>query len=132
MNKTFANEDSRKNKLFEAWNKHLQNIHHQFPQNSFNEVYEGIVTVSELSKSYLGVHLDDGRKLLHIQIDPHVSAHSSCLDLIYIVLGKRNEKWWPLEVVSIGSTLGEKEAHLTFNPQLIDSLQHGKSGKWVQ
>lgn len=121
MNRTYASEDDRKTKLFESWNAHLKKIHEQFSDHNFEQLYEGTATVSELSTNFMGLHLDDGRKLRYISISPEIKEHSSRLDLIYLLIGQRDGRWWPLEVTSIGSVVEymSGKVHFTFNPELM-------------
>jgi hypothetical protein len=122
MNRTFKSEDARKNKLFEAWIAHLTEFHSRFKGDEFDEIYEGIAVVSDLSKNRIGLDLDDGRKIRDVPISPQVSSESCRLDSMYVVLGLKDGKWWTLDVISIGSVLNCKKggAHVTFNPLYVN------------
>lgn len=125
MKRTFATEDERKTKLFESWIFYLTAIHRQFV-GAFEEIYEGLVTVSDLSKNRIGFHLEDGRKLRHIPISPDINANTCRLDCMYVVLGRKKDRWWPLDVISIGSIIGSEPEglHMTINPLLNNSDLH--------
>ncbi len=117
MNRTFASEDLRKEGLFDSWIEYLRNYHSQNIEHGFEEFYEGTAVVSGLSKNRMDLHLDDGRKLRNIPISPAIRRNSARLDMIFIVLGFSQGNWWPLDVISIGSIVGEQiGAHVTFNP----------------
>lgn len=122
--RTLASEDTRKAKLFTAWISYLNNLHAQFQDETFEEFYEGMATVSELSKDRIGLRLEDDRTLRHISIVPEISAQSCRLDQIYVVLGRRGAKWWPLDVISIGSVLGGRldKAHISYNPLHVNMM----------
>lgn len=125
MNRTLKTEDVRKNKLFEAWIKYLTAVHEKFKLDNFEEIYEGIATVSEISKNRVGLHLRDERKLRHIPISTEIGNYSCRLDSMYVVLGLLEDRWHVIDVISIGSICGTQlnEVHLTFNPLYV-----GKSG----
>ncbi len=118
MKRTFASEDERKNKLFECWITYLKGVHTKTNLEKFDEIYEGLAYISDLSKNRLGLHLDDGRKLRHIPISQEISELSVRLDAVYIILGKISDKWCPLDIISIGSTIELEPAqfHMTLNP----------------
>lgn len=119
MNRTFFSEDARKTQLFEEWNAYLRDGLPHFAGTGFDEIYEGTAVVSEVSKNFIGLHLNDGRKLRNVPINPGISLQSVCLDVMMIVLGKRGGKWWPLHLVSVGSKISAKEFHITVNPLLM-------------
>jgi hypothetical protein len=126
MNRTFESEDKRKGQLFSLWIEYLRVVHRQFGEYEFEDVYEGVATVSDLSKNRIGFCLADGRKLRNIPITPQISQRTSRLDHMYIVIGLSNGKWWPLDVISIGSIVGDcnlegggKGVHMTFNPEYL-------------
>ena len=129
MNRTFASEDKRKTKLFEGWIEYLTKIHFQFEENEFEEIYEGVAVVSDLSKSRIGFHLENGKKIRHIPISQEISCDSSRLDSMYIVLGLKNGKWWPLDVISIGSIIPGKPdiGHITYNPLYMNHMSQSHS-----
>lgn len=119
MNRTFASEDERKTKLFDAWNSLLFEAWQRDPNEEFEEVYEGPATVSEISKNFIGLHLDDGRKLRDVVVNEPITRQSMRLDVMIIVLGKKQDKWWPLQLMSVGSVISRREFHVTINPLLI-------------
>ncbi|MBX3021427.1 MAG: hypothetical protein KF799_07080 [Bdellovibrionales bacterium] len=121
MNRTLTSEDNRKTVLFDAWIAYLMKVHLEFDDSQIDEIYEGTAVISDLTKNTIGFHLEDGRKLRHVPIDPDISKHSCRLDMMYVILGRRNNRWWPLDVLSIGSTLLGKQsaAHITYNPLYI-------------
>jgi hypothetical protein len=125
MKRTFENEDNRKNLLFEAWNEYSQEILGRPELKFFDEIYEGVGTVSDLSVNRIGFHLEDGRKIRHVQISSLISQHSVRMDQLYMILGRQNEKWWVLEIISMGSCFFEKDArmrlHFTVNPLLVNA-----------
>lgn len=120
MKRTLMSENTRKEQLFSALNEYLQKSYPQLSQIYLEEVYEGMATVSGLSKNRINLYLENGRKIKDIPIDSQISVLSSRLDLMYVFLGRNRGKWWLLEVVSIGSVIGDNmsEAHVTFNPIL--------------
>lgn len=129
MNRPFENEDKRKEQLFSAWIEYLRVVHKQMAQfgdREFEDLYEGVATVADLSKNRIGFNLADGRKVRHIPITPQISQRTSHLDHMYIAIGLSNGKWWPLDVISIGSIIGDcnvqgggKGVHMTFNPLYV-------------
>jgi hypothetical protein len=121
MDRTFATEDDRKTKLFEAWNEHLSATHPKLRTMNFQEIFEGMVTVLGRSKDCLSLQLMDGRKLRKVQITPEISAQSEILDTMFVVLGRRERKWFFLHVLSVGSIIDMTtgKAHLTVNPLLV-------------
>jgi hypothetical protein len=127
MKRTFLTEDSRKTKLFEAWNQYLQQTCLELEGEIFDEIYEGSAMVSDISKNRIGFHLKDGRKLRHIPITPEISESSSRLDHAFLTLGRREGSWRVLFVVSIGSIIPGKRggAHITVNPLLVDTKNAG-------
>lgn len=128
MKRTFASEDKRKNKLFEAWNGYLQATPISLNQkDNFDELFEGIVTVTDVSANYLSVHLEDESNVHKIPINIKISFHSLRHDEMFMVLGLTKEgKWWPLDVTSIGSAFDHRHntcnSHVTINPLLMEAF----------
>ncbi len=121
MNRTFATEDQRKTMLFQKWINYLKQLCFRFEGIEFDDIYEGMATVTDLSKSRMGLHLQDGRKIKHVSITPQIGLFSLHLDLMFIVLGLKDGKWWPIDVISIGSIISGKPegAHITMNPMYV-------------
>ena len=103
MERTFASESERKEKLFAAWDDLLAQYHKE--SLAYDEVYEGLALVSHVAKNIIHLHLESGEIIKNLWVGPHVCEHISRMDDLYIVLGKRGAKWWPLEVLSIASPL---------------------------
>lgn len=121
MSKTFETENGRKDSFFEAWNNELIDRADRPDAKALEEIFEGLVTVSDLSRNRFGLRLDDGRKIDHVSLSPEVGRQVYRDDQIYVVLGRKKDKWWILDVISIGSFLGEGKSgfHLTLNPLLV-------------
>ncbi len=135
----FRNEDLRKEKLFVAWNKYLDEYHNRVVQARFDEIYEGLGIVLGLSENHFGVELADGRKIRNLSASSQIIKQSRQEDLMYLILGSKGGIWKPLEVISVGSlqTLTQEKEnpsaiHLTYNPRLIDSSESKdkSSGLW--
>jgi hypothetical protein len=124
VEKNVSNEIERKEKLFDALNRYFEDNDEKLSQIFFEEVYDGLATVSDLSKNHIGFELENGKKLKQIPITPQISELSACDDLMYVLLGRNRGKWWLLDVMSIGSLMNANmsEAHLTFNPQYMGSF----------
>ena len=125
MNPSFATEDERKDKLFHYWNKHLDENQVCNCPDQYDEFYEGMAMISEISKNSISLQLDDGTKVRFIFVTPEIKANSRRLDAMYLALGKRDGKWKILDVISIGSILDistpKAKAHLSMNPLLIQN-----------
>ncbi len=123
MSRTFSSEDERKTRAFAAWNEYLDEAPPTSDIQAYDEIYEGMGLVSDLSKFRIGFHLEDGRKLRHIPVSFKISENSARLDYIYIVLGRRKTAWRVLDVISIGTLIPGKGggAHITVNPLLMNS-----------
>ncbi len=118
FDRTFVSEDTRKDKLFEAWNAYFEKTAPLFSKWEFEESYFGQAIVSELTKNRIGFHLDDGRKIRHIPVDSQVTASSSPLDNVFVVLGQYQKRWWVLDLISIRSLVNVEtgQHHLSYNP----------------
>jgi hypothetical protein len=129
MKRTFESENIRKTKLFDAWIEYLRTIHSEFGEVASEEIYEGLATVSDLSRNRIGFHLDDDRKLRHIPIAPAISEQSCRLDTMFVTLGLREGRWWPLDVISIGSVIfgRRNEGHITYNPLYVNGMSNSTS-----
>ena len=119
--RTFFTEDKRKDQLFLAWIEYLKELHAQFEGIEFDDFYEGTATISAVHENYMNLDLDDKRKLKGIPISSQVSKHSLPKDMAYVVLGRIKEKWFPLDVISIGTLIRTRkndlhEFHLSVNP----------------
>lgn len=120
--KTFEEENSRKDKLFEAWEHYLNQFFGTMPdQIEFDDIYEGMCTVTGLNENTISLELDDGRKLLHISVSQQVAQNSLFDDLVFMTLGRKDGKWYTLKVFSIGSLFGKlsNEIHMSINPTLM-------------
>lgn len=126
MRRTFASEDKRKDALWEAWEAHLKTMRETFDSGRFgagpfDDIFEGQVHFSYIAKKSATARTESGKKLGQLVIDPQIKKLSSREDDLYIVAGKHRNKWWPLEVYSIGSivNLEKGEVHFSFNPVLM-------------
>lgn len=120
--KTFEEENSRKEKLFEAWQHYLNEFFEAMPdQIGFDDIYEGLGTVTALKENTINLDLEDGRKLFHISVSPKIAQNSRCEDLMFMTLGRKDNKWYALNVISIGSLIGKlnNEIHMSINPKLV-------------
>lgn len=124
MNTTFAKEDARKNKLFEEWIKHLRAVYAKFQQKDFQKFYEGMAKFSELGENRFDLVLDGGKKIKALEVTPEICAHSRAEDSMYIMIGRRGDKYWPLDVISVGTLLGGTpcKMHVTYNPLYVNPL----------
>jgi hypothetical protein len=124
MERTFATEDDRKTELFKAWIEYLSSLHSPTDDDKFEEIFEGLATVSDLSKNRLGLHLEDGRKLRHIHITPEIGRQSCRLDSMYLALGLRDGQWRALNIISVASLIfgNPQKVHITFNPLYVDAM----------
>lgn len=128
MNRTFASEDKRKTKLFEAWNEYLQTNPLPIERGGkFEELFEGIVKVSDISPNFLNIQLEDECKVEPLPINIKISFHSLRHDEMYMVLGlTKDKKWWPLDITSIGSIFDQNhnnaKVHMTVNPLLMENV----------
>ncbi len=118
MKRTFPSEHSRKDQLFAAWIEYLHQVHAKFEIGRFDEIYEGLATVSDLTPNRMRLNLHEGTKVRDISIQPKISYHTQRQDVVFIVIGLHKGIWWPLDVISIGSFVSSKgdEVHITFNP----------------
>jgi hypothetical protein len=128
MKTTFSTEDSRKDRLFIAWNNHLNGVHNYLGRIRFEEIYEGSATVLGFSEKTLGLELEDGRKIHDLSISREISENSRQKDLMFVILGFRAGKWWPLDLISIASILNEdngkpeKEIHYSIDPRFSKAM----------
>lgn len=128
MSRTFLSENERKNKLFESWNEYLDKLQSHFIGKQSEGFYEGSATISEVTINTFGVYLEDGTSIRHIPINSTISKSTCSLDSLYIALIKIESKWWPLEIISIGSFLNyhalvsKKEVHFSVNPRLMEEV----------
>lgn len=119
--RTFEAENIRKDELFAAWIKYFYELHSKPGFNRFDEIYEGFVTISDLSQNRMSFVLDDKRKIHQIPITLQISEKTCQSDAMCVVLGRKKSQWWPLDVISIGSVIpgGTTGIHLTINPLLL-------------
>ncbi len=120
--KTFEEENSRKEKLFEAWQHYLNEVFEAMPdQIGFEDIYEGLGTVTALKENTIFLDLEDGRKLFHISVSQKIVQNSRCEDLMFMTLGRKDSKWYTLNIISIGSLIGKlsNEIHMSINPKLM-------------
>lgn len=130
--RTFATEDKRKTKLFDAWIAYLVETHAGFgdlDDCNFEAKYEGIVDIVRISKKNMDLKLEDGRTLRHISINQKIFETSLKSDSMYVILGLLEGKWRVLDIISIGSIINPKkgEVHFTFNPVHVDMINAGAS-----
>lgn len=118
MNEHFRSEDERKTKLFDGWNAHLDRFHQDHQGQDFRTTFEGMASVTEVTSERLHLELEDGRRIRGLIITPEVARYTKSGDRLYLVLGWMNQRWWVLNVVSVGSLreVDPAEFHLTFNP----------------
>lgn len=141
--RTFASEDDRKTKLFAAWTEYLCQMHTRYQYENgdpwnFEVIYEGSAHIQSKSKNQLNLHLESGERIRYLDVTTQISRLSCPMDMVFVVMGKHQEKWWPLDIISIGSFLDFKRDqfqnfHLTFNPNLIEWLPEiGGSSENIQ
>lgn len=130
MERTLKDEDTRKTKLFEAWMNHFQNTNAEICEMEFEEIYEDMTTISDLTKDRISFHLNDGRKLPPIPITRQISENSYPTDLMFVILGRQKNKWWILDVISVGSMLPGQthdNIHMSFNPIHVEAMAEFES-----
>lgn len=124
MKRTFKTEDRRKDKLWIAWNEHLAAIAKKFSPDGeefiFGKVYEGLAKIQSISENTMKLKVPNGEKACFIPITKDIMESSCIKDDIYIVIGKYQNRWWPLEVATIASFVNFKtgEFHFSINPEI--------------
>ncbi len=122
----FKLADSRKDQLFRAWIEYLTQIHSQFEGIQFDDGYEGLAEVTEISENFINLKLDNKKKIKGLRITSEIKKHLTPEDTLYIVLGRLNGTWWPIHLVSVGTILGEvngqSQFHMTINPLLTGHI----------
>ena len=126
MRNKFKAEDDRKTLLFDAWNSFFENKQLQtFPKQDFDQFYEGLAQVSEVTTNSMTIRLQEAVCVSKFQITEQISKQTRAEDLIYIVIGRRGQKWLPLDLVSVGTLIpgkgNEAGFHLTINPLYMQS-----------
>lgn len=121
MRNKFSAEDRRKTSLFSAWNSYFERIHTELGSKEdfeFEQIFEGLAHVTEVAKNSMTVQLDEAKSVCKFEITGQISKQAVSKDLIYIVLGKTDGNWLPLDIISVGSLIAGKEMgfHLTINP----------------
>ncbi len=138
MKKTFQSEDTRKDKLFDAWNGYLSEvIDPKFnllvkDPTQFDRTYEGLVTITRMTPIYMNLKLETGEKINQVPISEEIMESSDLEDTMYMVLGKKENKWWPLDLISIGSIFAKDRVHLSFNPLIVGPQPNTKGTENVQ
>ena len=93
--RTFATEDDRKAKLFDAWIHYLSEIHNRLVGCDLDKKYEGAADISRISRQSMDLKLEDGRKLRNIPITPQIFEKSLKCDSMYVILGQHERQWLP-------------------------------------
>lgn len=120
MQRTLLSENTRKENLFEAWAKYLEKCKIALERKRMIEEFEGLATISNLSKTRMDLNLEDGRKIRGVPITSKISTHTHWEDTMYVIIGRYELEWRVRDVISIGSLLAKAgsqgEFHLTINP----------------
>ena len=127
MKRTFKTEDNRKDNIFAAWLRYSQVLDEKFgvaigEDHLFEEIFEGLADITELTRETISFKLDNGQKIKDLSIPESITQHLCPKDAIYVCLGKTDNEWWLLDIVSVGSFVNAKkgEFHLTLNPIYIE------------
>ncbi len=131
MSYTFFEEDHRKSGMFAILPPYLETVAQKFnyydPVNCrFTEFYEGIVTINHVAYDCMEMTLDDGSRIKNFELPLGIYELFRPGDLIFLVMGFFDNRWWPVEVVSMASQLFDptqsdlKKVHMTVNPLLME------------
>jgi hypothetical protein len=126
MERTVLSENKRKDSLFEAWIEYLDKTHFELYGQRVIELFEGMASVSELSKTRMTLRLEDGRRIRKIPITPKIATYLFPGDSIYLALGRRELQWRVMDVISIGSLISGSESgefHFSINPEYISKSE---------
>lgn len=129
---TFASEDKRKDKLFEAWIEYLTQLHNEFYGIGieYDDTYEGLAKITKISENYIDVKLDDKRKIRGLPVTSKISKYLSKNDTPYFILGRKDGRWNFIDVISIGTIIGQcpktklAQVHFTINPLIARPQSH--------
>ncbi len=118
MKRTFTTENFRKDKLFAAWIGYLTELHTQAITDEFDELIDGVADILKISKDFMELKIEEAGRSFTIPITAEIQAHSLTTDKIFIIVGRKNENWFAVDVISIGSIVdaGGGQVHLTINP----------------
>lgn len=127
MKNVMLSENKRKDKLFEAWDSHLEKVRQKlkvdlFGPKMFQRTYEGVVEVTKVCSHFLELELEAGEKIKCKGLSPDVLEHSRENDGLTMVLGLYNREWFPIEIISIASYIPEGSMvhfHYSIHPELM-------------
>lgn len=122
--KTYATEDKRKDKLFKAWIDHLYATYANFgKEEEFDDIYEGLVKIQNMTASSMNIELEDGRKIKGLPITKDIFDNLLKDDTLYMTIGRKKSQWLPLEVTSIASFVNKKNGmfHFSVNPLMVQA-----------